>query len=90
MGEIKLKAYMAYPGESPLEAGCLLVFHETAGEAKKIGLDVFWGTEFGYLDMRAIRKPDFDEWCKSNIPHCVKTNDDLPKGAPMFYKDIEI
>ena len=76
-----LKAYMVYPGSSPLLSGCLLVFAETRGKAK-----THWyydDTAFEY--MNALRKPKYDflgEGKKESF--IIESNEELPDGVSFY------
>ena len=83
-----LKAYMVHPGESPIDAGCVLVFAESRNRARQHATEHGpWFAE--YIHMRAVRRPRFDEWAEENTPrpYIIETNDDLPAAAPAFFDD---
>jgi len=77
-----LKAYTAYPGDSQIHDGCVLVYARSHAEARhmawKSGL---WQGE-SYIDFRARRTPAFDQYAKGEKPYTVETNEGLEE---MFY-----
>ena len=76
-----------YKTENEWVTHCTLPFSsELVGIAKSIALSTFNGTE--YLDLKAWRVREFDNWCVSDKPYTVDTNEELPDGAPMFYSDL--
>lgn len=83
-----LKAYVVFPGETPIDEGCLLVFAETRNKARKFAHGHFWG-ECEYIYMTALRRPSWDSIAKGEVTYCVETNDGLPNGCVPFYVDTE-
>lgn len=70
--------------ESP-EYGCLLVFAESRGKAKSLGVRCgpFMDWSFPKVSCRRIQKYDglFDKPC------VIETNNELPPGTEHFYYD---
>ena len=76
-----LKAYMTHEGKP--DQGCTLVFANSPSEAKKTALTTGWYEE--YINIRAIRKPKFDQYAgNKSEPWYVETNDELPFGVTFF------
>lgn len=87
--EIILRAFCVYPGPTPLEEGCLLVFAKTNGQARAFTSRYgFW--EYEFIEYHAHRAPDWDYLTKGDQPFAYETNQDLPKGARPFYSDEEL
>ena len=64
----------------------LLVFAHNRNEARTILTEVF-AQEGEYIDTRAVRVPEFDQYGAFDFAYDVQTNDDLPAGV-VFYSDL--
>lgn len=81
-----LKAYITYPGDSPLDCGCLLGLAASWGKAKQFAYHTFdWAEQ--YTDMSANRRPDYDRFAVGDKTYAIETNNELPDGAPKFYSE---
>jgi len=76
------KAFMTFSG-SPMD-GCELVYAETANKARNMSAG--GNFDWDYTDINAHRKPEYDKYCDK--PCVIECNDDLPKGAPLFFRDF--
>jgi len=78
-----MKAYCVYPDVNPNVQGCVLIYAPTRNDAKYLGfkLGPWFGSE--YIDFRAIRKPDFDQYYEIGKT-LIETNDELPEGVEFF------
>ena len=81
-----LKAYVVFPGDTPMDEGCLLVFAENRHKARSHAKGLF---DCDYIDMTALRRPKWDDIAKGEVTYCIETNDALPDGCEPFYTDIE-
>ena len=87
-----MKAYAVYVGDSPWNEGCVLVFAESRNAARVIGVR-YGPWHANYLDMTALRKPDYDQWftpwLKNNVGSVplIETNEELPPGCHTFFDD---
>jgi hypothetical protein len=78
-----MKAYNVYPGETPFDDGCVLVYAETRNKAKlKAYRAGPWTLD--YIDFKAIRVPKFDEYY--NGRQLIEENRELPEDAPRFFQ----
>ena len=83
-----MKAYMVFCFD-PME-GCSLVYSKTAKKAKLTGWKAM-PIEGEYIDMRATRKPDYDQYYVEGVtPNVAHDNGDLPEGAPLFFSEVEL
>ena len=82
-----MKAYSVYPGDSPHDSGCVLVFAENRNKAIYYAMRLgFWDDE--YIDYKAYRFPEYDNLAKGKTePFEIDCNEDLPKEYKPFYDD---
>lgn len=81
-----LKAYYTFI-DNPMD-GCVIVFAHNATQAKAHGCKAGpWSNE-DYLDIRARRAPELDEYAEGDAPYCVETNDELPEGVNWYTIEI--
>jgi len=59
-----MKAYNIFPGDSPYDEGCLLVFAENRNQAKLIGMKACFWPGVTYVEMSARRVKNFDKHIK--------------------------
>lgn len=78
-----IKAFHVFCGD-PTD-GSLLVFAETANRARvKAIKDGPYEWEFEYIHTRARRVPMWDKYVDREC--IIEFNDELPEGAPSFYR----
>ena len=87
-----MKAYKCFPGESPHDSGCFLVFADSATKARKLCFDA-WPADFCvYIEFRALREPDMDKHhalVSPDLSACVvEGNNELPDGVVFFDEDL--
>ena len=86
-----LKAYCVFAGDSPWDWGyVLLVYAQDASKARWHGYQEFFSGDVEFIEMRARRAADFDQYCSTDdgrTSYSIDTNDDLPADAPDFYSD---
>lgn len=82
---VDMKAFMIYAGWP--QDGCILCFAETRNKARHACTGILF--EWEYAEMSTKRVPDYDKYAEEVGPAVIETNDDLPKGAPPFYRDID-
>ena len=83
-GAAGMKAYLVFHRLAPEES--LLVFAETRDKARaKVARDGPYDWAFEYLDVRARREKEWDEYAREE--KIIEANDELPAGAPPFYDD---
>ena len=90
-----MKAYMVHPGKDPFDEGCVLVYAPCRHDARMLTFRYGPWMDYGYIEFRAIRKPEYDKFYKPgktgrNGCPVIETNDELPKGAPPFFTDYHI
>ena len=85
-----MKAFCVYPAPDPIEDGCCLVFAHNRNQERWYGLQgVPWFAD--YIDMRAYRVPNFDQYIIPGLaPYVITTNDELPDGAIEFFTECEV
>lgn len=82
-----LRAYKVFITTVP-EEGCLLAFASTRNQARYLGRLFIGGLlDCDYVDLSAIRVPEYDEIAVGERPYYIATNNDLPEGAASFYSD---
>jgi hypothetical protein len=83
----EMKAWCVYVGQSPYEAGCVLIYAHTRNQAKAIAYEK--GPWFGcdYIDFRAKRVGHFDKYYNQDFPNYFELNTELPPGTPDFFDD---
>lgn len=82
----EFKAYMTFDRHNGPEDGCLLVFARNRNQAKRFGMTVPFG-DIDYIDVCAIRKPEFDDLAKTMNLRVIETNLQLPEDRPFFVED---
>lgn len=84
-----MQAYCCYSGDGT-EDGALLVFAESRNQARQIASGRHSPWDWEYIDVKAIRVPNYDhcEHCSKN--GIVDFNEQLPAGVVPFYSEEEI
>jgi len=81
-----LKAYMVYNVHDGWGELCFLTYAETRNQARAYVSRSGYG-EDEYVDLGAVRKPDFDKYALRDTPHIIETNDYLPAGVSFYAED---
>jgi hypothetical protein len=87
--ETKLKAFAVSWGD-PDDHGCVLCYATGRNQARAYSLRYgpWYGAE--YIEMTARRAPDFDQYSEGEPAYIIETNDELPEGAPPFFREGEV
>jgi hypothetical protein len=78
----ELKAYVTWVASDGPQEGCILVFAYSRNEARSL-TQPYWSVE--YINVRARREPEMDQYALLDRPHFVWSNDDLPQGVSFYY-----
>jgi hypothetical protein len=84
-----MKAWLVYPGETPNDEGCVLVYAPNKGKAKNIACKKGPWTAADYIDFRARRVPSMDQYHRPGYPDLIERNEDLNPRAPYFFYERE-
>lgn len=83
-----IKAYMVFPGITPSDMGCTLIYAYTVTQARVMGLADCPLPDVKYIDIKARRVYGFDKYALSNDPYIVSSNDQLPEGVEFYEQTI--
>jgi len=83
VSEKLLKAYMTWNApDGPMES-CILIFAYSRNQARSMA-QPYWSE---YINIRARREPEMDQYALIDEPHFVWNNEVLPDGVKFYWED---
>ena len=82
-----MKAYQV-DSSDPWETGTCIVWAKNRNKAKMVGLKALCNDNYEYLELRAVRLPQYDDLFV--VETLIENNEDLPDGAELFFSADEL